>query len=394
MTDTDGRILLENLNRMVPKLRERGHAAEKAGRIPQETIDELHEIGAFKAFVPKSYGGMEVEFPVLMNIFRYLARGCMSTGWCMGFLIYHNFQFAHYSKKAQDETFGDKGYTMAAGQVVPGGQAKKVEGGFILNGRWGYATGILHCDYMGLPAPLASSNVSNGAEEIYRFYIPVKDFEIHDTWHVSAMKATGSRDVSLHNVFVPEHRGLPVAILREGKTPGLKINKGPLWRVPLMTFMVFGTIGPMIGGTEALLEMVTDILKTKVGSYSGDKQANLMTQKVRLARIKIELDSAIGLVEKRAEHLWAIINEGMIISREERIQNRMIISHVAKKCHDLGNELAYAAGSRGTYLDSHIQRFHRDINTLATHAIFEHDHVANMYGGTLMGIKLPESAMI
>jgi hypothetical protein len=59
------------------------------------TIDELIEIDAFKALVPKPYGGMEIEFPVVMSSFRYLARDCMSTGWCMGFLIYHNFQFAY-----------------------------------------------------------------------------------------------------------------------------------------------------------------------------------------------------------------------------------------------------------------------------------------------------------
>ena len=70
----------------------------------------------------------------------------------------------------------------------------------------------------------------------------------------------------------------------------------------------------------------------------------------------------------------------------------MIISHAAKRCHDFENEFAHVAGSRGIYLDSHIQRFQRDINTL--HTIYEHDHVANMYGGTLMGIELPEDTMI
>ena len=87
----------------------------------------------------------------------------------------------------------------------------------------------------------------------------------------------------------------------------MEINKEPLWRVPLLIFMVFGMIGPMIGGVEALLEMVTDLLKTKVGSYSGDKQANLMTQRVRIALIKTGLDAAIVLVEKRAEFLWDLI---------------------------------------------------------------------------------------
>ena len=96
----EGEKLLVALQQMAPRLRDRGQAAEEAARIPQETIDELLDIGAFRAVVPKIYGGMEVEFPVITNIFRYLARGCMSTGWCMGFLIYHNFQFALYNKKA------------------------------------------------------------------------------------------------------------------------------------------------------------------------------------------------------------------------------------------------------------------------------------------------------
>ena len=86
------------------------------------------------------------------------------------------------------------------------------------------------------------------------------------------MRVTGSHDVSLHNVFVPEHRGLLVTIHREGKPPGLKLNKGPLWRVPLLTFIGFGAIGPMIGGAEALSEMVTNLLKTKVGSLVINKQ--------------------------------------------------------------------------------------------------------------------------
>ena len=145
-----GLHLLEDLQNLVPSLRNRGQATEEAGRISDETINDLKRIDAFRAVVPEIYGGMEVPFPIIPQIFRYLARGCMSTGWSMGFLIYHNFQFAHYPRELQDITFGTRGYTMAAGQVIPSGEAKRVDGGFILNGRWGYATGIFHSDYMAL----------------------------------------------------------------------------------------------------------------------------------------------------------------------------------------------------------------------------------------------------
>ena len=129
--------LLDDLESLVPKLQDRGRAAEEAGRISDETIEDLNRIDAFRAVVPESYGGMEVPFPIIPQIFRNLGRGCMSTGWCMGFLIHHNFQFAHYSKALQDATFGARSYTMAAGQVIPSGQAEKVDGGFLLNGRGG-----------------------------------------------------------------------------------------------------------------------------------------------------------------------------------------------------------------------------------------------------------------
>ncbi len=389
-----GDQLISDLEEMIPRLRERSLAAEEAGRIPEETIQELKDIGVFRAFVPASYGGMEVPLPYVPKIFSTLGRGCSATAWTMGFLIYHNYQFAHYPKKAQDETFGAKGYTMAAGQVVPGGEAKRVDGGFILDGRWGYASGILHCDYMAIPAPVVNEPGPDGKPNIHRFYVAQEEFEIHDTWHVAAMRASGSHDVSLTDVFVPEHQGLAVSDLREGTSPGLELNKGPLYRVPVLTFMVFGTVGPMIGAAQAMLELVTDILKTKVGAYSGERQQELQSQRVRLARIEMELDATLGLFHGTVAKTWATVSRGDSLTREERVEARMVVSHTAQKCHQIVDELAVAAGSRGYYLDSPIQRFQRDTNMLATHAIFEFDHVANLYGGTLLGLDVPDNAMI
>ena len=84
----DGEALLGALQAIVPDLRERAGDAEAAGRIPQETIDELIKARAFQAVVPKRYGGLELPYPYIPQIFRVLGRGCSSTSWSMGFLTY------------------------------------------------------------------------------------------------------------------------------------------------------------------------------------------------------------------------------------------------------------------------------------------------------------------
>jgi 3-hydroxy-9,10-secoandrosta-1,3,5(10)-triene-9,17-dione monooxygenase len=372
---------------MVPDLRERARAAEDAGRIPDETIEDLQAAGLFRAVVPTRFGGHEVDFKYIPQIFRELGRGCTSTAWTMGFLIYHNFQFAHFSEQAQEDVWGARGYTMAPGQVMPSGSAIPVDGGFELSGRWGYATGILHGDWMLLSAPVEGG-------EIHRFFLPVSDFTILDTWHVAAMRATGSHDVTLENAFVPAHRSIRVADLRAGNAPGLTLNTGPLWRVPLLTLMCFGAVGPLLGAAEAMLELLADILATKVGAYTGAKMQNVMPARIRLAGNKARLDATRGLFDAKIQMISDRINDGGNLSDQERAEMRLVVSYIARESRAMVDELALMAGSRATFLDSPIQRFQRDINSLAGHAIFEFDHTADLYGGLMMGGELPDNAMI
>jgi hypothetical protein len=125
-----------------------------------------------------------------------LAGVCQLVGvWDFSFVI--NFNFPTTIEPYKTRPLGTRVTLWQRVRLCPEAKPIKLKVAF-LNGRWGYATGILHCDYMVLPALLFGSNVGNGAEEVYRIYIPVEDCEIHDTWHVSVMKASGSQDVSLY----------------------------------------------------------------------------------------------------------------------------------------------------------------------------------------------------
>ena len=390
-TALSGAELVARAGALVPALRERAAAAEDSGRIPEETVKDLIAADLFRAVVPERFGGHEVDFKYIPQIFRELGRGCTSTAWTMGFLVYHNFQFAHFPEQGQEDAWGTNGYTMAPGQVMPSGSAEPVDGGFELSGRWGYATGIQHGDWMLLSAPIAGQTET---PDVRRFFLPVSDFTVLDTWHVSAMRATGSHDVTLENVFVPEHRMIRVADLRAGQAPGLALNTGPLWRVPLLTLMCLGAVGPMLGAAEAMLELVTEILKNKVGAYTGKRMQTMMPTRIRLADNKARLDAVRGLFDGKIQFVSDTVYGGGTLGGEDRADMRLAVSYIARECHDMVNELALMAGSRATYLDSPIQRFQRDINSLASHAFFNFDTSADLYGGVMMGAGIPDNAMI
>ena len=149
-----------------------------------------------------------------------------------------------------------------------------------------------------------------------------------------------------------------------------------------------------MGAAEALLEIVTDVMKIKVGAYSGDKQQGLMSQHIRIGRLAMDLDAVIRLWEGHTAALWEQVKASEVVSRERRQEIRAITSHTVKRCYEIITELAGSVGSRSYYADSPIQRFHRDMAALSTHALFEYDHLVNLYGSVRLGQDLPANAMI
>ena len=378
---------------MVPALRERAADAEEAGRIPEATFDDAKAADLFRTAVPARFGGHEVDFKYIPQIIREWSRGCSSSAWVLGFLMYHNFQHAHYPEKSQQELWSPegKGYTMSPGQIVASGRAEPTDGGYKISGVWPYASGIFHGDYMLMSAPVVGSD---NPPEVRRFIMPISEVKILDTWHVSAMRATGSHNVKVDAVFVPEHRSVNVADFRENRGPGLEFNTGPLYRVPMITYLMTGAVAVMLGGAEAVFELVTAVLKDKVGAYDGIRFQEQMTTRVRLAELELLLQATRGLFDAKLKWISDMVVAGEQPSRRDRMEMRMAVSYIGRQSATLVHELAQMAGSRAKFADSPIQRFQRDIASLATHAAFEFENVGNQYGGTLLGLEPPPDAMI
>ncbi len=187
----DAAGLLDRVRGVVPLIAERAATAEEQRKPDDDVIEALKRTGVFKAFVPKQYGGYEIDIELFMDIGVAVSEACASTGWITTFYMEHNWLLGMFEEDTQREIFTSQPYILAPGTVNPSGEATRHDDHYELTGRWQYGTGIVHADWA-----LLSGRIAGEENPLPRmFLVPVDEIEVKDTWHVDGMAATGSRDI-------------------------------------------------------------------------------------------------------------------------------------------------------------------------------------------------------
>src|ERR1051325_9803168 len=220
---------------IVPILRERAQQCEDARMLIRENEQLLHESGLFRFHQPKAFGGMELDFVAVVDIPAELARGCPSTAWNVGNLACHHWILGYYDPETQHEVWDANPDALIASSIaLAAGRARRVDGGFIVNGRWPFSSGVENCDWNMLAATVYGDDGKMPLDSRLCL-VPKSDYQIIDTWHAMGMAATGSKDVAATEIFVPEHRALALKQCRGGfEHPGTALNKGALFGIPIV----------------------------------------------------------------------------------------------------------------------------------------------------------------
>jgi alkylation response protein AidB-like acyl-CoA dehydrogenase len=213
MTTTAQR-LLSDIQGLSCKITSRIPEIEAGGRIPIDLVEELKSIGLFRLFVPRSYGGFELELPEALKIITALSRIDGSVGWTVGIAGGGSI----YATLLQPEVYGDGPDAITAGSAAPSGTAEETAGGWRVSGRWPFVSGCQHADWISCFAvitqdgkPLSGSAGEGGPPQIRGFALPAREWQIEDTWHVAGLKGTGSHHVSLRDKLVPSANSFEIA---------------------------------------------------------------------------------------------------------------------------------------------------------------------------------------
>src|SRR3954469_240812 len=199
---------------IVPLMRERARAAEDARVLIRENEQLLHETGLFRMHQAKAFGGMELPFVAIIDITAEIARGCPSTAWNVGNLGCHHWILGYYAPETQHEVWDANPDTLIASSIaLAAGRGKAVKHGFVVSGRWPFSSGVDNCDWN----MLAVTIYEDSKPVDWRLcLVPRTDYRIIDTWFAMGMVGTGSKDIEVNEVFVPEQRALQLTKCRGG----------------------------------------------------------------------------------------------------------------------------------------------------------------------------------
>src|SRR6266702_5253609 len=216
---------------IVPILRERAQRAEDARMLIRDNEQLLHESGLFRFHQPKAFGGMELDFVAVVDIPAELARGCPPTAWSVGNVACHHWILGYYDPETQHEVWDANPDALIASSIaLAAGRGRKADGGFVVNGRWLFSSGVDNADWNMLAVTVYDGET---AVDWRLCLVPKTDYEIIDTWHAMGTGATGSKDVAVSELFVPERRALPLLRCRGGhEHPGAAVNAGALFCIP------------------------------------------------------------------------------------------------------------------------------------------------------------------
>ncbi|HZK89988.1 MAG TPA: acyl-CoA dehydrogenase family protein [Stellaceae bacterium] len=377
--------LLARAEALIPVLRERAPRAEELRRLPDETIADLHDSGLFRVLQPKRVGGSELPFRALVELVSVIARGDGSTGWVLANLAAHHWLLGMWPKRAQDEVWGQSPDNLIGSALIfPRGRAQKVEGGYRLSGRWPFSSGVDPAAWNLIGGIVNDEESGESGPRI--FLLPASDYTIIDTWHVIGLAGTGSKDVSVEDVFVPDYRTLAVDQIAGGPNPGSEANPSVLYQLPAISLFAFCIAGVSLGIAQGAIEHFTAATRTRLSSYSGRNVADFNTVQVHVAEAAALADAARAIMLGDCDEATQSVSEGRIPDLAHRARYRRDGAFAATLCTKAVDILFAATGGGAIYAQNPLQRAFRDVHAANAHYVLNWDINGAMYGRVALGL--------
>ncbi|HXY98548.1 MAG TPA: acyl-CoA dehydrogenase family protein [Stellaceae bacterium] len=382
--------LRQRAEALVPVLRERAAKTEALRRLPEETIADLHRSGLFRMLQPARVGGSELPYAAMIELGAIIARGCGSTAWVLNNLASHHWMLGYWPKAAQDEIWGPSPDTLIGSAFIfPGGRARKVKGGYRLSGRWPFSSGIDPSAWTMIAAVVPDEQT--GAGEYRVFLVPASDYSVVDTWYVSGLAGTGSKDVVVTDVLVPEHRTLSTEAGKGGEHPGRAANPGTLFRLPWFALFGFVVASVSLGIAKGAIEQFVAATRGKLGTYTGRSLADFSTMQVHVAEAGALTDAAEAVMLRDCEEATAFAEAGQMPPMEDKVRWRRDGAYAARLCGKAVDIIFTAAGGGAIYESNPLQRAFRDIHAANGHFAVNWDANGINYGRVALGLP-PDSA--
>lgn len=364
----DSADVMERIREIGPLLQANAAAADTDRRVKDESIDALEAAGAFSLLVPERFGGLGAGAVSLVDAARLIGRFDPAASWVTVISNGSAMLSLRFPETAVERVFGSgRPVRMSSIIVSQGGQAVREGRGYRINGKWPFASNILHAEWAVVVVPLAESEHS---DPIPGYALVHKDqWEVLDTWHTIGMRGTGSNTMVVRDGWIPEDQTVLAERLLGPTMEGLPEAMAAQRLAPVST-MSTAITAPSLGAADALLDMVAEQAHQRGITYSNyHPQASSEAFVRGLGEVRAKIDSAGLLLQRSAATIDEASRGVDPLSARTRAQCRNDVAHAAHSLADAANDMAWLYGTALFAATNPVGRLWRDINTGTRHAL-------------------------
>jgi len=354
-----GAVLLERARELQPLVCSFANRAEAERTLPLEVVQALREAGLFRIAVAAEVGGVEATPREQILAIEAISEADGAAGWALMIGVESlGFASAVLQPEVAEEVIAKHPAVIFSGALNPLGRATRAPGGFRASGRWPFASGCLHSDWFWGQCVLEES----AKPELLEVLVPRSEFEVLDTWHVAGLRGSGSHDVELRDVFVPERFTTRVGL-------GRVHAKGALFRLPPFSRLAYNKVGVATGIARGALDAFVELASQRVPRGMSAPLRERRFAQESIAEAETVLRSARAFVLESVEEMWQETCAGRMPSAKQRALVQLACSKAVAASARAVEIVHAAAGTSANLLSSPLERRMRDAHVVGQHII-------------------------
>jgi alkylation response protein AidB-like acyl-CoA dehydrogenase len=372
---------------LAPVIATAGDRIEAERRIVPDVVAALHGAGLFHMLLPASLGGGGADVVAFNQVIETIAAADASTAWCLAQQVASTQAASFMDPKVAREIFVSPNGAVAWGPPA-GAKAVVADGGYVVNGRWRFASGSEHCPWLGGHCAVIEADGKarldpHGRPVMRTMLFRKEKATFTDIWHVLGLRGTASNAYEVKDLFVPE----AYSTWRDS-VPDRRGDE-PLARIPLLTLYGMGFSGVALGLARASLEAFKTLAATKKPSPMHGSPLPLREHPViqaRVAEATGQLQSARSYLLDTLRVFWDAATEKRTVSLEQRAQLRIAITGSMEQASRVVDFALRTAGADAIFQGSPFERRFRDMHTVTAQG---QAHLSNFEGAgqALFGIE-------
>ena len=371
---------------LVPLIRQHAEKTSEDRRVVPEVITALEDARLFGLLAPRRLGGQETNVRTMMECIAEIARGDGSTAWAAALLNVCSWFATTFSDEAQHDMFATPG-AKACGIFSPPLSSQRVDGGYLVSGRWAYSSGSFAATWATLGIA-----VEGGDDPRALALIPASAWTIEPTWFVAGMKGSGSDTIVVNDHFVPDHRIQRFTDMAEGR---FRTSHKPDEQNANMAFLPVAAlilVAAQVGLARHAMEHTLATLPKKNVAYSCYRNArNSPTHQIGVAEAATRFDQAEMVMRRACEDIDTAAAAGEQLDKHLRARVRMDTGIIAELVKD-GIDLLMTANGASSFADANVlSRIWRDAEIAGRHALVMPQVGKEAYGRMLLGADEPLS---